>query len=106
MHGLCLADIVDDAPRGYPRLANCISSDENFLLYRRFGYLQARVLLNKQDQLRELEMTLDALDAFDAKHAPEGLRSREKDEATSDKRRDLLGRIEQKYKEYGLISTV
>lgn len=32
------------------------------MLYRRFGYLQARVLLDKQDRLRHLEERLDEFD--------------------------------------------
>ena len=32
------------------------------MIYRRFGYLQARVLLEKQDKLRLLEESLDAFD--------------------------------------------
>jgi hypothetical protein len=34
--------------RSNPRLAALLDSDENFMLYRRFGYLQARLLLHKQ----------------------------------------------------------
>lgn len=50
---------------GYANLAAFQSSDEYFAVYRRFGYLQSRLLLDKQDQLRILENELDALDAGD-----------------------------------------
>jgi hypothetical protein len=51
--------------RGYPNLAAFTSSDEEFAIYRRFGYLQARLLLDKQDQLRVLEERLDHYDTHD-----------------------------------------
>lgn len=34
-------------------------------MYRRFGYLQSRILLEKQDELRVLETELDELDKKD-----------------------------------------
>jgi hypothetical protein len=61
---------VEQCPAGYPRLAAFLSSDENFMLYRRFDYLQARLLLYKQDELRELEGELDHLDAIDENEDP------------------------------------
>src|SRR5215469_11608832 len=39
---------VYSCPEGYPRLAAFLDSDENFMVYRRFGYLQSRLLLEKQ----------------------------------------------------------
>ena len=57
---------VDEFPDGYPNLAAFQSSDEYFAVYRRFGYLQSRLLLDKQDQLRILENELDTLDAKDS----------------------------------------
>lgn len=71
------------------------------MLYRRFGFLQARVLLNKQDQLRELEKDLDRLDKLDSKKDPSVLKSREKDDAVNSRRKKLLSEIEEKFKEYG-----
>lgn len=89
--------LVQDCREGYPLLAAYLDSDENFMLYRRFGYLQARLLLNKQDQLRALEEDLDKLDKYDE----EGfLRSRDKDEAANTERCQLLKDIEVKFKEY------
>lgn len=59
---LNISFIVDNCPEGYPRLAAFLDSDENFMLYRRFGFLQTRLLLNKQAELREYEKELDRLD--------------------------------------------
>lgn len=47
---------------GYPNLATFQNSSENFTVYRRFGYLQSRLLLEKQDNLRVLEEKLDQYD--------------------------------------------
>jgi hypothetical protein len=41
------ATIVDQCLAGYPRLAAFLDSDENFMFYGRFGFLQARLLLYK-----------------------------------------------------------
>jgi hypothetical protein len=75
-----------------------LDSDENFMLYRRFGFLQARLLLNKQDQLRALEEQLDEIDNEDDE---EHLKSRDVDDADETPRTRLLKKIETKFKEYG-----
>ena len=71
------------------------------MLYRRFDYLQARLLLYKQDQLRELEADLDHLDLLDAREDPSLLYSRDTDDALSGRRKRLLAEIEGTYTEYG-----
>jgi len=38
------------------------SSSDDYALYRRFGYLQSRLLLEKQDDLRILEQRLEEYD--------------------------------------------
>lgn len=57
--------IVEDYPLGYPRVAAFMNSDENFLIYRQFSFLHARILLRKQDELRTIEGSLDDLDHQD-----------------------------------------
>jgi hypothetical protein len=69
------------------------------MLYRRFGFLQARLLLNKQDQLRALEEQLDEMDRGDDE---EYLKSRELDDADDRPRTKLLKKIEVKFREYGM----
>lgn len=56
---------VEDAPQGYPRLATFLSSDRNFMQYRGFGYLHARVILALQYDLEVLERELETLDKWD-----------------------------------------
>ena len=96
-----LPNTVERFPEGYPNLAAFQDSDESFMIYRRFGYLQARVLLAKQDELRVLEEELDALDAEDVFEYPDALFERLSSEGHSADRRQLLSQIERKYLEYG-----
>ena len=43
-------------------MATFLDSDDNFMVYRRFGYMQSRILLARQERLRRLEIQLDELD--------------------------------------------
>src|SRR5438034_7072053 len=52
----------------HPNLAAFLHSDESFMMYRSFGYLQARVLLKKQYEIRKLAAKLDLMDRWDAEH--------------------------------------
>lgn len=93
---------IDYHARGYPKLAAWINSDENFLMCRRYGFLHTRVLLYRQDELRELEQDLLELDEEDKDTAPQMLTSRELDDRRPNKeRRDLIQKIDDKLKEYG-----
>lgn len=72
------------------------------MLYRRFGYLQARVLLEKQDVLRALEEELKELD-YDLHQArPENNETRVDidDDMLQENKDELLARIEKAYCEY------
>ncbi|KUJ19493.1 uncharacterized protein LY89DRAFT_731891 [Mollisia scopiformis] len=88
-------------PSGYPRLASIIDSDERFMLYRRFGILQTRLLLYKQDELRLLESRLDDLDQNCLASDHTLLASRAREDMVSDKRNILMSEIESKYQAYG-----
>ena len=101
--------LVENYPSGYPRVAAFIDSDENFMIYRRFGVLHSRIILQKQDELREIEESLVSLDNQDylgSEQARECLKSRSKDERRTDSgeqgsRRLLLEKAEKKALEYG-----
>lgn len=71
------------------------------MLYRRFGFLQARALLYKQDQLRELENKLDKLDQRDSEERPKRLKSRERDDIDNNNRKNLIQDITKVFNEYG-----
>lgn len=94
---------------GYPSLAAFLDSDESFMVYRRFGYLQARLLLDKQNQLRELESELDELDAEIKEAGDKHLPTKKNFHKTVDlpaelaeQREDLMERIEETYTQYGM----
>ena len=94
---------VHGGPRGYPELATFLDSDENFMVYRRFGYVQARLLLEKQEQLRLLEEKLDKLDkqhTTDEEDA-EALCTMDIDPEFKADRDDLMAKVERAFNEYG-----
>lgn len=99
---------MEDSPKGFPIVASYLDSDDSFMMYRRFGFLHARLLLNKQDELRELEEELRELDDLDweDESCRRYLQSREKDEGRDLEdgrvfRPELLEKIEKKILEYG-----
>lgn len=88
---------VNDFPMGYPNLATFQNSSENFTVYRRFGYLQSRLLLEKQDALRVLEARLDKYD----RDNQETSYIRSLNAETIAPRQALLGEIEKTFSSYG-----
>lgn len=83
---------------GYPYLATFMDSDENFMIYRRFGFVHARLLLQKQDELRIMEEELDRMDKRDLTTNPKTLQCRMEDVERQDQlpetRQALLARLE------------
>ena len=70
---------------------------------RRFGFLHQRVLLYRQDELRDLEDQLVRLDDEDKEEMPKALKSRKLDDIREGSyRRGLIQQIDEKLKEYGL----
>lgn len=51
-------------PKGYPRLAAFNASEQNFMLYRGFSCVHARLLLTLQSSIQSLESELDSMDRF------------------------------------------
>lgn len=86
-----------------------MDSDDNFMIYRRFGFLYSRVLLQKQDELREMEETLDDVDQRDSRESDQSrlaLQSRVKDQKRRgnpgyQSRQELLRSAEGKLYDYG-----
>ncbi|KAM0724194.1 hypothetical protein Q7P37_000076 [Cladosporium fusiforme] len=82
---------LDRLSTEHSKLAAFKSTDETFGVYRRFGYLQARLLLEKQDQLRVLENRLGQLGVVDhANHEPDH----------SQQRQDLIRQIRRGFNFY------
>jgi hypothetical protein len=107
---------VDECPEGYSQVATFQSSDDNFLLYRGFGYLHCRVLSSLQHDVERLEKKLDDMDQWDKTHGDEcKLQSQRRDQVDSkrekangtfpeqfDKTRpELIAEIKAKLMEYG-----
>ena len=101
---------MEDFPRGFPKLACFLDSDDAFMVYRRFGSVFSRLLLNKQDEIRTLEAELEAMDKtdrvsgngnylmsrtldMDREHLPDAFNGRS--------RPQLMEELEKKAMEYG-----
>ncbi|RDI83213.1 hypothetical protein Vi05172_g6944 [Venturia inaequalis] len=69
-------------------------------IYRRFGYLQSRLLLDKQAGLRELEEQLDELDEEVALSRPGDLTTRDLRPEDANTRKELMDEIEARFCEY------
>lgn len=70
------------------------------MIYRRFGYLSARVLLNKQDHLRRLERKLDEFDA-ENKGCSATTEPNARTKSAIDHRNSLLAEIDAALSDYG-----
>ena len=73
------------------------------MIYRRFGFLSSRLLLDQQDKLRLLEEELDALDQNDAETNPTRNLTRDLGEEDLRERQELLVKIKTEYCEYGTL---
>ncbi|KAI1246622.1 hypothetical protein MGN70_013523, partial [Eutypa lata] len=88
---------VATAPEGFPQLGAFIAGNESYLIFRRFKYLQARLLIHMQDQLRVCEEELAALEV---PITGVKMHSRVDDEKHSGRRKELMEEIEERYEKY------
>lgn len=99
---------MDKHPRGYPRTAVFVNSDDGTALFRRFGDLHARSLLYKQAELTDLEERLEKIDHEDSLDLAGswklGYSIHLKGGRKNEVRRDLMIEINEKLKDYGEIS--
>ena len=70
------------------------------MIYRRFGFLQSRLLLNKQAELHELEKKLEKMDRIEAKKDQRWPRTRDLPVEVREPRAQLLSQIEEKFASY------
>ena len=104
-----LISLVEDFPMGFPRLSCFLDSDDAFMIYRRFGTVFSRLLLNKQDEISSMEALLNSMDRSDEKNSNEGyLQSRIGDlnrekvpDSWPKSRPELMQDLEAKTLEYG-----
>ncbi len=91
---------------GYHSFANFVASDHDFFLLRRFGSLNARVLLGLQDQLSQIEEQLNALeDHLRSKDGPNVHNGSFRQE-TQDERAQLVKLAQQVLHEYSQSSSI
>ena len=91
---------MDEYPEGYGKLAAFVDCDPNFLIYRKFGWLHNRVLLQLQDELQLLEQKLENIDKWEAESGEKvRLISQRSDKTPT--RKNLFTDIKAKLEEYG-----
>ncbi|SMR57459.1 unnamed protein product [Zymoseptoria tritici ST99CH_3D1] len=98
---------------GYPQLAAFIGSDERSMIFRQFSELQARLILEKQDEMREIEDDLYYFDRDDwLKPGEEGdyalkpdrlTRRHRVDPVEQEQRQKMMELAERKFKEYAAL---
>lgn len=91
---------LEDYRPGYPRYAALLSAHNTYFLCRRFDWLRARLLLQKQDKLSILEEKLEQVDYLEA--APLYLGKSRSDRNTE--RITLLSEIDTALADYGNAS--
>jgi hypothetical protein len=79
------------------------NSNESFAIFRKFGQLSSRILLQRQIELTELEKDLNELDAADAADPNRlyRLRGAHHKDGWDTAQRDLLSQVAVKLGEYG-----
>jgi hypothetical protein len=99
---------VDDYPKGYPQLAAFANSSDTFANVRRFGRLSYRLLAHLQNDLTDMEKTLDELDKKDAKDKTmaKRLRGYEKFSGWDEEQRKLVSKISETYSQYGIPASI
>jgi hypothetical protein len=91
---------VDEYDYVYPNLAVFSNSSEIFAVYHRFGYLQTRLLLDKEDELRVLEQKLHL---YDDTHSIDS-HTRALDAEVIGPRNAVLKEIEGAFNAYGILA--
>jgi hypothetical protein len=97
---------VNQCAKGYPNVAAFLDSDENFTILRRYGWLQWRLLLSKQEELRRLEADLELYEEAMIDQNEDAFKSRDTTGICVEEHAKLLADIETKFQEYAsLIDT-
>lgn len=96
---------VDEYSAGYGKVAAIEDLGEDFLIYRKFGWLHNYALLFLQDELSEIQEKLERLDKWEFRDGDDKLllsrrRTYRKDDS---ERRELLIQLRSKLAEYGEI---
>lgn len=94
---------MDDYIEGLPQLSAFINSDDTFANFRRFGLLSARILVQLQIDLTELEKKLHEIDAADAASPTMKFRLNgyENFNGWNTEQSELVSKIREKWCQYG-----
>lgn len=90
---------MQNYPLGFPLQAAFQSSEPSWSVYRGFGYLHARVIIDLQDEIRCLEKSLAIMDKMDDTNG-EDFRLMSRDEQGEERTR-LISNIREKLLQYG-----
>lgn len=82
-------------------LARFTASAPEFYIFREFRYLQSRVLLHLQDEIRALETQLWRIDEKDKMNNPQSLSCRELDDTRNGTRKIIMDQVQNKLVQYG-----
>lgn len=81
-----------------------MDTDPNFMIFRRFGFLRIRLILNQQDKLAAFETDLDYYDRTDDNGSRSFVRSRLADMNRPERhRQDLFAALHSELKLYGML---
>jgi hypothetical protein len=97
------ACVVDEYPKGFPKLAALISCDDSLAMHRGFKYCHNRVLLLLEVQITELEKELYKLDKADSADPSKAwrLKSTKYEENWDATQEKLIDKLISKLKVYG-----
>ncbi|KAL9102430.1 MAG: hypothetical protein Q9163_002422 [Psora crenata] len=89
-------------PKGYPWLAATVNNNEDYFIFRKFGYLRCRLILHCQEELAGLERRLASMDNLDEAGYPSALESVQVDESRQKPkwRKELFEKAKAKFEEY------
>jgi hypothetical protein len=94
--------LVHSFPSGFPRAAAFINNTNNFTMFRRFGRVHCRLLLQLQAEITVLERKLDALDMRDNQTGKTyRLKRCSWDPDWNPEQKNLLDELREKVTEYG-----
>lgn len=101
-------DDLEDKPwkyYGYKAFSEWAASDDDFFVLRRFKNLNTRVLLRMQDHIVQLERDLRKLDKEHSRVEAVDVNNGTFRYDTVDGRKQILGRVQEKLKEYSQFFT-
>ena len=91
--------IVDKFRSGYPQFTALLALHPSFQNFRRFSRARLRLILLKQDEIVDLEFSLDRIDAAEQRDLLLGCARKD----NNAERRDVLSKMQKSLSDYGKI---